>query len=102
MINNSQNMRVLGIDPGIASTGYGILNVDGNQRLKVEGTQSFSTPYFYELAGNSCLQGDIIGEYFFLKKLEVGDEVVFEDMMGYSMVKMTEFNGMENASFIVE
>lgn len=36
MINNSQNMRVLGIDPGIASTGYGILNVDGNQRLKVE------------------------------------------------------------------
>jgi len=73
-----------------------------NQRLKVEGTQSFSTPYFYELAGNSCLQGDIIGEYFFLTKLEVGDEVVFEDMMGYSMVKMTEFNGMENASFIVE
>ncbi len=73
-----------------------------NQRLKVKGTQSFSTPYFYVLAGNSCLQGDIIGEYFFQKKLEVGDEVVFEDMMGYSMVKMTEFNGMENARFIVE
>ncbi len=73
-----------------------------NQRLKVKGTQSFSTPYFYELAGNSCLQGDLIGEYFFHKKLEIGDEVIFEDMMGYSMVKMTEFNGMENASFIVE
>jgi carboxynorspermidine decarboxylase len=72
-----------------------------NQRLKVRGTQSESTPYFYELTGNSCLQGDIIGEYFFIDKLNIGDRVVFEDMMGYSMVKMTEFNGMENAEFIL-
>jgi len=72
-----------------------------NQRLKVRGTQSFSTPYFYELTGNSCLQGDIIGEYFFIDKLHIGDRVIFEDMMGYSMVKMTEFNGMENAEFIL-
>ncbi len=72
-----------------------------NQRLKVTGTQSFSTPYFYKLTGNSCLQGDIIGEYFFLDKLNIGDKVVFENMMSYSMVKMTEFNGMENAEFIL-
>jgi len=72
-----------------------------NQRLKVKGTQSSSTPYFYELTGNTCLQGDIIGEYFFIDKLNIGDSVVFEDMMGYSMVKMTEFNGMENAEFIL-
>ncbi|MBU1668218.1 hypothetical protein KKC13_07335 [bacterium] len=68
-----------------------------NQRLKVKNTQAFSTPYFYELAGNSCLQGDSIGEYFFKTPLNIGDEVVFEDMMAYSMVKMTEFNGMERA-----
>ena len=72
-----------------------------NQRLKVKGTQNFSTPYFYELSGNSCLQGDIIGEYFFIDELKVGDKVIFEDMMSYSMVKMTEFNGMENAEFIL-
>ena len=72
-----------------------------NQRLKVKGTQSFSTPYFYELTGNSCLQGDIIGEYFFVDELKIGDNVVFENMMSYSMVKMTEFNGMENAEFIL-
>ena len=70
-----------------------------NQRLTVKGTNSSSTPYFYELAGNSCLQGDIIGEYFFEEKLEIGDEVIFEDMLPYTMVKMTEFNGMERASF---
>jgi carboxynorspermidine decarboxylase len=72
-----------------------------NQRLKVRGTQSSATPYFYQLTGNSCLQGDIIGDYFFIDKLNIGDSVVFEDMMGYSMVKMTEFNGMQNAEFIV-
>jgi carboxynorspermidine decarboxylase len=71
-----------------------------NQRLKVKGTQSSATPFYYELAGNSCLQGDIIGEYFFKKELSIGESVVFEDMMGYSMVKMTEFNGMERAEFI--
>ena len=73
-----------------------------NQRLKVKETQSESTPYFYELSGNSCIQGDLIGEYFFQKPLSVGDKVVFEDMMGYSMVKMTEFNGIEKASFILQ
>lgn len=71
-------------------------------RLKVKGTQSFSTPYFYELSGNSCLQGDVIGEYFFNEPLMVGDKVVFEDMMGYSIVKMTEFNGIQRANFLLE
>ena len=73
-----------------------------NQRLKVKGTQSESTPYFYELSGNSCIQGDLIGEYFFQEPLSVGDTVIFEDMMGYSMVKMTEFNGIKKASFLLE
>ncbi len=72
-----------------------------NQRLKVKGTQSSSTPYYYELTGNSCIQGDIIGEYFFEKELSIGDEVIFEDMMGYSMVKMTQFNGMEFAKLAI-
>jgi carboxynorspermidine decarboxylase len=72
-----------------------------NQRLKVKGTQSESTPYFYELSGNSCIQGDLIGEYFFQDSLSIGDKVVFEDMMGYSMVKMTEFNGIEKAGFLL-
>ncbi|NEW60461.1 carboxynorspermidine decarboxylase [Sulfurovum sp. bin170] len=72
-----------------------------NQRLKVKGTQISSTPYYYELTGNSCLQGDIIGEYFFQKPLTIGDRVVFEDMMSYTMVKMTRFNGMEFAPLII-
>ena len=72
-----------------------------NQRLHIKGTQSDSTPYFYELSGNSCIQGDLIGEYFFQESLSIGDKVIFEDMMGYTMVKMTEFNGIEKAGFLL-
>jgi len=51
------------------------------------------------LAGNSCIQDDHIGEYFFKNELKVGSKVIFEDMMGYSMVKMTKFNGIPKANF---
>ncbi|CAA6802401.1 MAG: Carboxynorspermidine decarboxylase, putative [uncultured Sulfurovum sp.] len=69
------------------------------QRLKVKGTKSELTPYVYELSGNSCLEGDTMGQYFFTKDLKIGNQIIFEDMMPYTMVKMTEFNGMEKASF---
>ena len=68
-------------------------------KLKVKNTQKEPTVYAYELTGNSCLQGDIIGKYYFTKELHIGEQVIFEDMMPYTMVKMTEFNGMEKAKF---
>jgi carboxynorspermidine decarboxylase len=47
----------------------------------------------YILAGKTCMTGDIIGEYSFPQPLEVGSRVVFTDMMQYSFVKNTTFNG---------
>jgi carboxynorspermidine decarboxylase len=49
----------------------------------------------YRLGGMSCLSGDIIGDYSFDKKLEVGDKLMFLDMAHYTMVKNTTFNGMK-------
>jgi carboxynorspermidine decarboxylase len=48
----------------------------------------------YRLGGQSCLAGDVIGDYSFAKPLEVGQRLVFEDMAYYSMVKTTTFNGV--------
>ena len=45
------------------------------------------------LAGNTCMTGDIIGEYSFAKPLAVGDKLVFGDMLQYSFVKNNTFNG---------
>ena len=47
----------------------------------------------YLLGGKTCMTGDIIGEYSFERPLAVGDRLVFADMMQYSFVKNTTFNG---------
>jgi carboxynorspermidine decarboxylase len=54
--------------------------------------------YQYRLGGNSCLAGDYVGMYGFPKPLETGDTIVFEDMMHYTMVKTTHFNGVTHPS----
>jgi carboxynorspermidine decarboxylase len=48
----------------------------------------------YILAGNTCLTGDVIGTYRFAAPLQTGDTVIFTDMMQYSFVKNTTFNGV--------
>jgi len=50
--------------------------------------------YSYRLAGNTCLAGDIMGDYSFEKPLAIGDKIIFEDQMHYTMVKATTFNGI--------
>lgn len=52
-------------------------------------------PHTYRLAGNTCLAGDVIGDYSFAHPLKVGDRVVFEDMIHYTIVKNTTFNGVQ-------
>ncbi len=51
--------------------------------------------YTYRLAGHSCLAGDVIGDYSFDEKLEIGRKVVFLDMAHYTMVKTNTFNGLQ-------
>ncbi len=50
--------------------------------------------YTYRLGGNTCLAGDIVGDYSFKAPLKVGDVLVFGDMAHYSMVKNNTFNGI--------
>ena len=48
----------------------------------------------YRLGGNSCLSGDYIGDWSFDKALQIGDRIVFEDMIHYTIVKTSFFNGI--------
>lgn len=57
--------------------------------------------YTYRLGSQTCLAGDMIGEYSFDSPLEVGDRLIFEDMAIYSMVKNNTFNGMALPSIAV-
>ena len=50
-------------------------------------------PHTYILGGKTCMTGDVIGEFSFPEPLRVGSRLVFTDMMQYSFVKSTTFNG---------
>lgn len=58
-------------------------------------------PYTYRLGGPTCLAGDIIGDYSFDEPLEVGDQLIFEDMAIYTMVKNNTFNGICLPSILI-
>ena len=49
----------------------------------------------YRLGGNTCLAGDIMGDYSFDTPLHVGQKLIFEDMIHYTIVKNTTFNGIK-------
>ena len=54
--------------------------------------------YRYRIGGCSCLSGDFMGDWFFEKPLETGDQIIFEDMIHYTTVKTTMFNGIPHPS----
>jgi carboxynorspermidine decarboxylase len=53
---------------------------------------------FYRMGGSSCLAGDFLGDYGFDQPLAIGDRIIFEDMMHYTMVKTSMFNGVVHPS----
>ncbi|MBR3015286.1 MAG: carboxynorspermidine decarboxylase [Bacteroidaceae bacterium] len=55
-------------------------------------------PHVYRMGGNSCLSGDFIGSWSFDHPLEIGELIVLEDMIHYTTVKTTMFNGIQHPS----
>jgi len=55
----------------------------------------------YRLGGNSCLSGDFIGFWSFDEPLKPGDTIVFEDMIHYTTVKTTMFNGVPHPAIAI-
>lgn len=70
------------------------------KRVKIKNASHYKTPYRYQLSGMSCIAGDTIGTYYFDSPLSIGDTIIFEDMIGYTLVKQTTFNGIEKAKLI--
>ena len=52
----------------------------------------------YRIGGTSCLSGDYMEAYSFDKEIQIGDTIIFEDMMHYTMVKTSMFNGIPHPS----
>ena len=64
-------------------------------RAEVRGAgEANQKAYTYRLGGNTCLAGDIMGDYSFDQPLKIGDKIIFEDQIHYTFVKNTTFNGI--------
>ena len=56
----------------------------------------------YRIGGMSCLSGDFMDEYSFEQAVQIGDLMIFEDMIHYTMVKTTTFNGIGHPSICIQ
>lgn len=52
--------------------------------------------HVYRLGGNSCLSGDFMGSWCFDHALQIGEKIIFEDMIHYTTVKTNMFNGINH------
>ena len=63
-------------------------------RAKIVDDTNARSPRVYRLGGNSCLSGDWMGYWQFDHDLQVGENIIFEDMLHYTTVKTNMFNGI--------
>ena len=50
----------------------------------------------YRFGGCSCLSGDWMGDWQFDHELQIGENIIFEDMLHYTTVKTNMFNGVSH------
>ena len=57
--------------------------------------------WLYRLGGNSCLSGDWIGDWAFDHELQIGEQIILEDMIHYTTVKTHMFNGIPHPAIVL-
>ncbi|MBQ9287367.1 MAG: carboxynorspermidine decarboxylase [Bacteroidaceae bacterium] len=73
--------------------------VRGAETLEPDAVKTASPEeHVYRLGGNSCLSGDFMGSWKFDHELQVGEQIILEDMIHYTTVKTTMFNGISHPS----
>lgn len=91
VVHNGMNIAIL--DASAACHMPDVLEMPYRPHILYSGTAG-EKAYTYRLAGNTCLAGDVIGDYSFDHQLQAGEKLVFCDMAIYSMVKNNTFNGV--------
>lgn len=93
IVENEQTIAIL----DISATGHmpDVLEMPYRPAVYGSGVAN-EKAYTYKLGGNSCLAGDVVDDYSFDEPLKPGDRLIFEDMLHYTMVKTTFFNGVEH------
>lgn len=91
---NSQGIDVAVLDTSFAAHMPDTLEMPYKPRILGAYHEPVAGKPTYRLGGMTCLAGDFMGDYSFDEPLRVGDRIVFDDMIHYTMVKTTTFNGV--------
>ena len=70
-------------------------------RIVGAGEPNEDSKYLYRLGGVSCLAGDFMETYDFNHELQIGEQIIFLDMIHYTMVKTTMFNGVNHPAIAI-
>ena len=89
----------VGIDVAILDVSFAAhmpdtLEMPYKPRIRFASSEPETGKPTYRFGGMTCLAGDYYGDYSFDKPLAIGDSIIFEDMIHYTMVKTTTFNGV--------
>jgi carboxynorspermidine decarboxylase len=93
-IMDSQGVQVAILDVSFAAHMPDTLEMPYKPRIEGAHHEPVPGKPTYRLGGMTCLAGDFMGDYSFDHPLRVGDRLVFEDMIHYTMVKTSTFNGV--------
>jgi len=96
IVHNEIDIAILDISVEVHMTDVMLTKIAPRVRQSVENGK-----YIYQLAGCSCAAGDIFGTYNFDTPLNIGDRIIFENQLAYTIVKSTTFNGISPAKIIV-
>jgi len=86
------------VDSSVEAHMLDLLTYRLNAKIKSEDTGRFR----YQIAGRSCLAGDVFGTYRFNARLKIGNVLHINDAAGYTMVKKNWFNGLSMPSIVVK
>ncbi len=91
---DSQGIKVAILDTSFAAHMPDTLEMPYKPVIRNAFQEPVEGKHVYRMGGMTCLAGDFIGDYSFNEPLQIGDQIVFEDMIHYTMVKTTTFNGV--------
>lgn len=86
LIDNGKQVAI--VDSSIEAHMLDLLIYRETAKLPQEGAHE------YQIAGKTCLAGDIFGDARFAQPLKIGDRISITDAAGYTMVKKNWFNGV--------
>ena len=96
-IVNNHGVKTLMVDVSFTAHMPDTLEMPYRPRI-VGATDPIEGKATYRIGGTSCLSGDFMSEYSFDKDINIGDTLIFEDMIHYTMVKTSMFNGVPHPS----